>query len=107
MARRLRLRVGRGAGARVAELKLAAIDGRGGHRGRPLRAYIVIEHGRNVGIVWERTETLERKTRGKRYVNARWTGAKTVWHAGDGRFPYRTRMDAIARLLGYDYAERV
>jgi hypothetical protein len=90
----------------VVDLTLEAVEGHGQHRGRPLRAYRVRTGAGNpgvvLGVVHEATETLERKTRGRTYVNARWTGSKTVWHAGsDYRFNCRTRQDAIARLIGY------
>lgn len=107
---RLRLRFPMDTGAEespVVLVTLEAIDGHGTHKGRPLRAYVVRERGIEIGTVYETTETLERRTRGKMYVNARWTGAKTVWRAGTSRYTSQTRQDAIARLLRYTRAERV
>lgn len=110
---RLQLRVSQPLGigkpdARVVALKLEAVQGVGTHRGRPLRAYRVHTTETTLGVVREATETLERRTRGRTYVNARWTGSRTVWHAeGDHhRRTCRTRAEAIARMLGYGRGER-
>lgn len=83
------------------------------HRGRRLHVYDIyaaedVLRSASLGRVVECTETLERKTKGKRYVNARWTGAKTVWRwqnvgaSWTSRLAARTRADAIAKVLGWD-----
>lgn len=96
---------------------LVRVEGHGEHRGKPLKTYEVYEateRGRVlVGRVREVTETLERRSRGKRYVNARWTGARTRWKPESmslgryDRYARETRQDAIAQLFGMDTARRV
>lgn len=96
---------------------LFPVEGVGEHRGRKLRAYEVYEvteRGRVlVGRVSEVTETLERRTKGKRHVDARWTGAKTRWTpfsmslSRESRYARETRQDAIAVLFGMSRGKRV
>lgn len=95
---------------------LVEVDGLRWHRGRKLKAYEVYEvtpRGRVlVGRVEERTETLERRTKGRRYVDRRWTAAATVWApisvkvVRDHRMARRTRQDAVAVLFGMNRARR-
>lgn len=75
------------------------------HRGRALRAYVVRRDGAVIGTVHEVTEALERRTRGATYVNARWTGSKTVWKAEGKPGRSRTRAEAVAALLGLAFGE--
>lgn len=83
------------------------------HRGKLLLAYEVLVDGTVVGKVLQETRTCERRTRGARYVNARWTGAKPEWKAqaaGSGRSVRgrrETRAEAAGELLGYSRAEVV
>jgi hypothetical protein len=103
---------------RIVEVVLTEVEGYGEHRGRKLKAYEVYEQlpkGQAlVGRVTEHTETLERSTKGRRYVNRRWTGAATVWRAvsastggREHRMNRRTRQDAVAVLFGMSRARRV
>jgi hypothetical protein len=76
------------------------------HNGKPLSVYDVIVDGDSARRIEQCTTLWERRTPGKRYVNARGTRSQISWRASEhGSVTCTTRRDAVADLLGYARAE--
>lgn len=64
----------------------------------PYDVFVVSEFGLElVGQVFKSQRTWERRTKGRRYVNAR--GQTPCWRAGELRSTFDTRQDAAMALL--------
>jgi hypothetical protein len=73
------------------------------HDGQPRYAVTLFDDlldGTVIGTVHRGTITVERKSKGQRYVNSRRTSAPRYWFAnGDHRLDYTTRLRAVETVV--------
>lgn len=67
------------------------------HDGLP--RYEVLRDGERIGTVFRRTITVERKTRGNRYVHHRHESPPNYWGANDYQMDYLTRARAVEEVV--------
>lgn len=75
---------------------------------RTLHRYDVLVDGEVVGSVARETVTRERRTPGRRYVNARWTALGWFYYTTDShrRSPERSsRADAVTQVLAHAWGK--